>query len=79
MIEFLHMGGYGSYVWSSYGVTFLALVILLWVSWRSARRAEAKLAQLRLEDRPARRGIRPKVVDMPAPTGGPASHSDDNR
>ena len=25
--EFLHMGGYGLYVWGSYGVTFAALAI----------------------------------------------------
>ncbi len=25
--EFLHMGGYGAYVWSSYGIT---AVVLLW-------------------------------------------------
>ena len=27
MGEFLHMGGYAWYVWGSYGVTFLCLLI----------------------------------------------------
>jgi heme exporter protein D len=25
--EFLHMGGYGVYVWSAYGICFVALVL----------------------------------------------------
>ena len=25
--EFLHMGGYGVYVWSAYGITFVAMVL----------------------------------------------------
>ena len=29
MSEFLSMGGYGAYVWSAYGVTFLLLVLEL--------------------------------------------------
>ncbi len=27
MTEFLHMGGYAFYVWTSYGVVFLVLVL----------------------------------------------------
>ena len=27
MSEFFHMGGYGLYVWGSYGITFLCLFI----------------------------------------------------
>lgn len=30
--EFFAMGGYGFYVWLSYGVTFLAVAILIWQS-----------------------------------------------
>lgn len=26
--EFLHMGGYAFYVWSSYGLTFIVLMII---------------------------------------------------
>ena len=28
--EFLHMGGYGVYVWGSYGVTLAALALEAW-------------------------------------------------
>jgi heme exporter protein D len=31
MSEFLHMGGYAWYVWGSYGVTFLCLLIEIMV------------------------------------------------
>ncbi len=27
--EFLHMGGYGQYVWSAYGITFVAMLLAL--------------------------------------------------
>jgi len=27
MTEFLHMGGYAFYVWTSYGIVFLVLVV----------------------------------------------------
>ena len=29
--EFLHMGGYGFYVWGSFGVTAIALVVEIWL------------------------------------------------
>ena len=29
--DFLHMGGYGLYVWVSFGVTFLSMVIEIWL------------------------------------------------
>ena len=29
--EFLHMGGYGLYVWGSYGVTLAALALETWI------------------------------------------------
>ena len=29
--EFLAMGGYGFYVWGSFGVTFLVMAIELWL------------------------------------------------
>ena len=43
--EFLHMGGYGLYVWGSYGVTFAALVIEAWVLVRRERALRARLAR----------------------------------
>jgi len=36
--DFLHMGGYAGYVWTSYGLTALVLVL----NWVSARRSEAE-------------------------------------
>jgi heme exporter protein D len=38
--EFLDMGGYALYVWGSYGVTALVLVVELW-SLRARRKALA--------------------------------------
>lgn len=32
--DFLHMGGYGTYVWSAYGAV---AVVLLWQWWQSFR------------------------------------------
>jgi heme exporter protein D len=29
--EFLAMGGYGFYVWGSFGITFLAMAIEVWL------------------------------------------------
>jgi heme exporter protein D len=29
--EFLTMGGYGFYVWGSFGITFLAMAIEVWL------------------------------------------------
>jgi heme exporter protein D len=38
--NFLHMGGYGLYVWGSYAVTALCIGIELWSLARRARRAQ---------------------------------------
>ena len=42
--EFLAMGGYGLYVWGSFGVTFLVMAIELWLLNKRRQRAgeEAK-------------------------------------
>ncbi|MGB5305771.1 MAG: heme exporter protein CcmD [Gammaproteobacteria bacterium] len=53
LTEFLHMGGYAGYVWSSYGIALVVLVInVLLPAWqrkklladiaRTARRARRK-------------------------------------
>jgi heme exporter protein D len=36
--DLLAMGGYGSYVWSAFGITFLSLFILLWRSIASGKK-----------------------------------------
>ena len=41
MSEFVSMGGYGWYVWGSYGVTFACLAIESFLLWRRSRETEA--------------------------------------
>jgi len=40
--DFLHMGGYGAYVWSCYGLT---AVVLIGIEWASQRRLNAARTQ----------------------------------
>ena len=35
MTEFFHMGGYASYVWSSYGIAFISLLITMLLPLRT--------------------------------------------
>jgi heme exporter protein D len=42
--EFLSMKGYGLYVWGSYGVTALAMLIEPWLVQRHLRRARRAAA-----------------------------------
>ena len=41
MSEFFAMGGYGFYVWGSYGVTFVLLALEMFLVRRRAREAKA--------------------------------------
>ena len=43
--EFLHMGGYGAYVWSSYGITLLVLVVNIILPVRQKTRLLADIAR----------------------------------
>ncbi len=43
--EFIHMGGYGLYVWGSYFVTFAVLAGETWLARARHRRARADLQQ----------------------------------
>jgi heme exporter protein D len=54
LTDFLAMGGYAAYVWPAYGFAALVLIALLVQSWRSARRRDAELEQVRRLARPAR-------------------------
>lgn len=48
MKEFINMGGYGFYVWLSYGITFAVLIAnLVWARTRQRQVLEA--LRLRLE------------------------------
>lgn len=40
---FLDMGGYGFYVWLSYGVSFTALTILVWSSIHSHKKIKQQI------------------------------------
>ena len=46
MSEWLAMGGYGFYVWGSYGVLALAIAIELWLLRRRRARAHERVRQL---------------------------------
>ena len=43
MAEFFHMGGYASYVWSSYGLAFIVLLPMLLLPIREKKRLINKL------------------------------------
>lgn len=38
LIQFIKMGGYGSYVFSAYGIVFVFLSIQMFIPWRRWRR-----------------------------------------
>lgn len=43
--SFIEMGGYGFFVWLSYGATFLLLALLIWFSLSGHRRTKIQIAQ----------------------------------
>ena len=45
--SFLNMGGHAGFVWPSFGITALVLVVLLVASLRSLSARESTLAELR--------------------------------
>jgi heme exporter protein CcmD len=46
MAEFFAMGGFGNFIWGSYGTAVILLVWLGVSSWRKARKVARQLAQL---------------------------------
>ncbi|WP_417518648.1 heme exporter protein CcmD [Minwuia sp.] len=57
MAEFFSMGGYGSFIWSSYAAVALGMIVLFVVSVRGARKAEREASALRaLSPRRRRKG-----------------------
>lgn len=46
MEEFLGMGGYGAYVWSAYGLTFLVMLGLFLDSRLRLKKAESEFERL---------------------------------
>ena len=51
MASFFSMGGYGSFIWASYGVSAVVLIALLGQSLRFLKSSQAKLADMQEEDR----------------------------
>jgi|GEM_PF-201035 len=43
--DFLHMGGYGLYVWGSFGMTALVMGVETWLAVRRARIVRQRLAR----------------------------------
>lgn len=50
--QFVHMGGYGLYVWGSYGVTLAVMLGEAWMARQRSRAALRAVADGTLEDRP---------------------------
>ncbi|WP_033067806.1 heme exporter protein CcmD [Thalassospira australica] len=46
MSEFFSMGGYGSYIWASYGITALAMIVLLIATLRGLHSSRIERDQL---------------------------------
>ncbi len=49
MIDWLQMGGYGFYVWSSYGMLALAIAVELFALRRHRHAAERRAEEMRAE------------------------------
>jgi len=54
MSEFFSMGGYGAYVWPSYGMAALVMVVLLITSLRNLKSTETTFQRLKAEVGPAK-------------------------
>ena len=53
LAEFMHMGGYGSYVWSAYGITFVAMVLAIVIPLRQHKSLRHRLTkQLKRKKQP---------------------------
>jgi heme exporter protein CcmD len=46
MAEFFNMGGFGTYIWTSYGFAVICLGWLNYTSWRKAKNTAKQLAIL---------------------------------
>ena len=50
MKEFLAMGGYGFYIWLSYGVVAVVLIANIWILFQQKKRIVREIEELRSED-----------------------------
>lgn len=62
--EFLEMGGYAGFVWPSYIAVALVLIVLMYLSIRSLKAAEADLQSLEASDQ------HPNTLSDQHPSGG---------
>jgi heme exporter protein D len=51
MAHFLAMGGYAAFVWPAYGVSFLGVGGMIWLTLRDYAKTKRQLAQLERDDR----------------------------
>jgi heme exporter protein D len=51
--EFFHMGGYAFYVWTSYALVAVLLVVNLWIPVARGRRLQQKLRMMLRDTRPS--------------------------
>ena len=59
MSEFFSMGGYANYVWTSYGLSFVVIVLNIWWAYARSQRVKRRLAGPRTEQpEPARPTVR---------------------
>ena len=63
MQEFLSMGGYGAYVWPSYGLSAVLLVGVLVASVRSMKSTEAEFARLKAATAPKKQKQKTETSD----------------
>ena len=49
MSEFLEMGGYGAFIWPTYGAAAILMAGLLLLSWQGMRQREALVKSLRAD------------------------------
>ena len=51
MAHFFAMGGYAAFVWPAYGVSFVGVVAMIWLTLRDYTNAKRRLAQLERDGR----------------------------
>ena len=47
MVDFFAMGGHGTFIWLSYGITFISLIIMGLLSFIKQRSSEKKIKALK--------------------------------
>ena len=46
MTEFLHMGGYGAFVWSAFGISAVVLILSLYLPMLNNKKIRKRIAQM---------------------------------